>query len=348
MASGYAGETGEAHALLGSIDHLIKTTRSTSPTSDANEPTLGAFSRSALNDSMGDDSIVSRRAELDNAVERGDWQAVKRLTTQMLDTTSPSPVRRDRYKILTEADRLSDTLMMVNTESPAKSTPMGSPFRATPSSFEWSQSPVDREKTEKIHRLINAGDWKGVHVLSCLFEMEANKTLPQTIASISADSAEGAAAFAQGWLGGAGGALPDMQDTLAAPPPPARPPPSPTTSTSTGASVDLREFERLVNAKDWRGLAAFGAEEGEDNDEEAVMCNLFDTPLVPPSETNELDQVELRQVGEPAQKVVKNEIVGRKVSLHGAQESIPYWQEFMDKNSPDEKDTKPSRKEEEK
>ena len=141
---------------------------------------------------MGDDSIVLRCTELDNAVERGDWQAVKRLTTQMLDMTSPSPVRRDQYKILIEADRLTDMLRMVNTESPTKSMPMGSPFR--------SQSPVDREKTEQIHRLINVGDWKGVHVLLCLFDMEANGTLPQTFASMSADSAEGAAAFTQGWL----------------------------------------------------------------------------------------------------------------------------------------------------
>ena len=105
-----------------------------------------------------------------------------------------------------------------------------------------------------------------------------------------------------------------------------------------------------MNAKDWRKLAAFaGAKEGEDNNKEVItMCTLFDTPLLPPRETNEPGQVELRQVREPAQKVVKNKIIGQKASLHGAKELIPYWQEFVDKTSSDEMDTKPSGKEEEK
>lgn len=52
-------------------------------------------------------------------------------------------------------------------------------------------------------------------------------------------------------------------------------PPSPSTSTSTNNSSQLREFERLVNAKDWRGLASFaGAEESlDDKDDDGKIAS---------------------------------------------------------------------------
>jgi hypothetical protein len=190
-----------------------------------------------------------------------------------------------------------DRMLLLTTSSPAKS-----PFRATPSSSEWSQPPIDREKMDAIRTLVNAGDWKSVHVLSGIFEMEKNGTLPPTSASM---------------YGPMGTPL-DRKEQV-----PGRPPPSPATSSSTGASVDLREFQRLVNEKDWKGLASFaGAEQEEDFDSEELLArNLFcaDTE----KESNELDQVELRKTGGPQPKIENAE---SEESLQGAEVLIIFWE----------------------
>ena len=215
-------------------------------------------------------STPSRRAELDNAVERGDWESVERLATELLNTNPAAP-RDDSLKILTEDDKLTDTLMD-RMALPITSSFGMSPFQTTRSSSEWLQSPVDREKMDAIRKLVNAEDWKSVHLLSGMFQLEGNGTLPLTFASMSADSTE-SPAFAQRWQ------RHEPMDTWldTEEQGSGRPPPSPATSSSTVASVDLREFQRLVNEKDWKGLASFaGAEQEEDFDNEELLArNLF-------------------------------------------------------------------------
>jgi hypothetical protein len=118
---------------------------------------------------------------------------------------------------------------------------------------------------------------------------------------------------------------------------PSRPPPSPATSSSTGASVDLREFQRLVNEKDWKGLASFaGAEQEQDFDnEELLALDLFGAD--PEKESNELDQVELRKTAGPQPEI---EYTESEESLHGAEELIPFWEQVIKQHSPSKSKTK--------
>lgn len=318
---------------------------------DTNDSTLGATSLSSLKKKTkrpGSSLIASQRADIDEAVARGDWDAVERLTTQLLNT-KPSPVVKDM---------MADTLMS-RTPSSMNASPAKSPFRDTPSSSEWSQSsPMEREvRAEKLRKLIAAKDWKGVHVLSGIYEMEANGILPPTFASMSGDSAEHEHAdFALGWLSGGHNNNTPPQSVEGSPKRGPRPPPSPSTSTSTNNSKELREFERLVNAQDWKGLAYFaGAEEDldQDSDGEALVSrNLFDIGPLPPkkqtqalsdSGTMELDDVHLRETDGPQQRVAKGDDSDVE-SIHGTEKLIPYWQDLVDKNSPLYKSNKESSK----
>lgn len=308
--------------------------------SENDESTLGAISLSSLKQSAkrpGISSIASQRAEIDKAVASGDWDEVERLTTQLLNT-KPSPVVQGM---------MTDTLID-RSPSSMRNSPAKSPFRDTPSSSEWSQSPMDKEvRTEKLRKLIAAKDWKGVHVLSGIYEMESKGTLPPTFASMSGDSAE-RSDFALGWLrGGNNNSTPpgSVQGGERRHAPPA----SPSTSTSTNSS-ELREFERLVNAQDWKGLAYFaGAEEdldNEDSDGELLPRNLFQNDsLAPPmqqeqqqssssSGANDLDHVNLRETDGPQQQVLKSDEDSDVESIHGTENLIPHWQELVDKNLP--------------
>jgi hypothetical protein len=279
-------------------------------------------------------STPSRRADLDNAVERGDWESVERLTTELLNS-NPTSQRDGSVKILTAEDKVTDTLLMDSAAlSPIVASPSKSPVRVTPSSSEWSQSPIDREKTDAIRKLINAQDWQSVHVLSGIFEMEKNGTLPPTFASMSADSAE-SPAFAQGWLrSGPTGTPPDVEHHVG----PGRPPPSPATSSSTEASVDLKEFQRLVNEKDWKGLASFaGAEQEGDYDTEGLFArNLFGG-----DSEKESIEVEHRQTEGPRPKIEKKE--SDRESIHGAELLIPFWEQIIAQHSPDASKTEASK-----
>lgn len=244
---------------------------------------------------------------------------------------------------------MSDTLMERTPMSSKSSGGVKSPFRDTPSSSEWSGSPMDKEvRSEKIRKLISAKDWKGVNVLSGIYDMEAKGTLPPTFASLSNDSGDNPA-FAQGWLlGGTSNASTPQDSSSESGSPRRRPPPSPSTSTSTNNSTELREFERLVNAKDWKGLAAFAGAEEEFDDEDGTLLprNLFNidplAPAKPPAENvkEEEDQVELRETKGP-QKYEKEE--SDTESIHGAPLLIPYWQKKVDKySSPDRPNDKKS------
>lgn len=276
----------------------------------------------------GESPIASQRKEIDAAVSRGDWNEVERLTTQLLNT-KPSPVPKDA---------MSDTLM----ETPLPSKSSKSPFRDTPSSSDWSGSPMDKElRSEKLRKLISAKDWKGVHVLSGIYEMEAKGTLPPTFASMSNDSADNPA-FAQGWLlGGNSNAStpPDSVDGSGH-----RPPASPSTSTSTNNSSELREFERLVNAKDWRGLASFAGAEQEIDDDDSddgllLPRNIFKIDPIAPQksppagDSGEKEHVEHQETEGPLKRKQSGD--SDVESLHGAPVLIPYWQKKVDKNSPD-------------
>lgn len=115
------------------------------------EPTLGAASLSALKSTKtpkrpGESPISSKRKEIDRAVEHGDWDAVESLTSDLLNTKQAALPK----------DAMYDTLM-----NPSKSSPPAkSPFRDTPSSSEWSGSPMeDKNRREKIRALIDAGDF---------------------------------------------------------------------------------------------------------------------------------------------------------------------------------------------
>lgn len=307
---------------------------------DAEDSTLGASSLSSLKKKSS--SIASQRAEIDEAVARGDWDEVERLTTQLLNT-KPSPV--------VVKEMMADTLLMNRTPSSMNTSPVKSPFRDTPSSSEWSQSsPMEKEvRTEKLRKLIAAKDWKGVHVLSGIYEMENKGTLPPTFSSMSGDSAEQHAEFAMGWLSG-GNDNHTPPQSVEGTPKRGRSPPSPSTSTSTNNSNEIREFERLVNAQDWKGLAYFaGAEEDldQDSDGEALIPqNLFDIdPLAPKNESQafssdagtakELSEVHLREKDGTQQKVAKRDADDSDVeSIHGTEKLIPHWQELVDKNMP--------------
>jgi hypothetical protein len=290
-------------------------------------------------------SIASQRAEIDEAVKRGDWEAVETLTTQFLNTKPPAQRK----------DAMTDTLMH-ETPSPSNKSPSArSPFRDTPTSSEWSLSPVDKEeRSRKLRKLIEAQDWKGVNVLSGIYEMEAKGALPPSFASLSNDSADNTFDFASGWLfGGNSNTPPDSVEGS-----PRRPPPSPSTSTSTNNSNEIREFERLVNAKDWKGLAAFaGAEDDiEHDDSQLLPRHLFDIDsLIPEKQTSKqsdseeggLEHVELRETGGPKFRDFKNEDSDAE-SIHGAQKLIPHWEHKIEDNSPDKsskrKDTRDQKK----
>lgn len=311
---------------------VSKLSKSILPSNADEDPVPGATNLSTIKSGAKrtrEVSTPSRRAEVDNAVERGDWESVERLTTELLHT-NPAPPRDGSLKILTEDDKLADTLMD-RMPSPITSSTSKSPFRTTPLSSEWPQSPIDREKMDAIRKLVNAGDWKSVNVLSGIFELEKNGTLPPTFASMSADSME-SPAFAQRWQRhGPRATSPDMEEQG-----PGRPPPSPATSSSTGASLDLREFQRLVNEKDWKGLASFaGAEQEEDFDNEELLArNLFGADSEKGS--NELDQVELQKTTGPQPKLENTE---RKETLHSAALLIPFWEEVIAQHSPDKPKT---------
>ena len=305
------------------------------------ESTLGAIGMSVLKKNSkrtGDRPVVSYRVDIDKAVAKGDWEAVERLTTEMLNTKPSSP-KDYVYDSLLEENKMTNYLIN-QTPSPSKSSPATSPFRATPTSSEWSQSPsIEEGKVRKIRKLIDAKDWKGVHVLSGIYEMEDKGTLPPNFASMSNDSAE-SPEFATGWLQGESSSTPSPEGVARLPPP------SPSTSTSTGASVDLREFERLVNAKDWKGLAHFAGAEDEldfDDDGELLPRNLFLLdPLSTSSASNEqadvnedqIQNVDLRATDGPRLQIFKRGDSDPE-SIHGTEELIPYWQELVDKNSPD-------------
>lgn len=292
-------------------------------------PILGAASLSSLENSAKrsrEVSTPSRRVELDSAVERGDWESVERLSAELLNS-NPASHRDDSVKILSDDDRITDTLLMDSTAlSPNVSSSFKSPFRVTPSSSEWSKSPIDKDKTDAIRKLINAQDWQGVQVLSGIFEMEKMGTLPPTFAAMSADSTE-STALAQRWLRpGPTGTPPDVEHRVA----PARPPPSPATSSSTESSVDLKEFQRFVNENDWQGLASFaGAErEGDFDDEVLFARNLFGG-----DSEKEAFEVELRHTEGPTPKIENSE--SDQESIHGTQLLIPFWEQVISQHSPD-------------
>lgn len=343
------GDWGAVEEISANLDvsgtrGVLSSSRARGKTLEDGKSILGAASLASMKKSPkrpGVSPIASIRAEIDEAVSNGNWDEVERLTTQLLNT-KPSPMVQDM---------MTDTLLSQSPSS-ARTSPAKSPFRDTPSSSEWSQSPVDKEvRTEKLRKLIAAKDWKGVHVLSGIYEMEAKGTLPPTFASMSGDSAENAD-FALGWLRGA-------KNNNSTPPESVEgterrsqrhQPPSPSTSTSTNNSTELREFERLVNAQDWKGLAHFaGAEDDLDHDlddGELLPRNLFAIdPLAPrkqpiseASGANEFDNVDLRETQGQQPKVLKDDDDSDVESIHGTERLIPHWQELVDKNS----DSKPS------
>lgn len=320
----------------------VSSSARTSSNSNETDAILGATALSAMKKSPKRPGvgIASQRAKIDEAVKRGDWDTVEALTTDFLNTKPPALPR----------DVMADTLMS-HTPSPSIKS---SPFRDTPSSSEWSLSPVDKEvKSRKLRRLIEAKDWKGVNVLSGIYELEATGALPPNFASLSSDSAENPSDFASAWLyGGSTNTPPGSVEGMPHRISPGRPPPSPSTSTSTNNSNEIREFERLVNAKDWKGLASFaGAEDDieceddvEHDDSQLLPRNLFDIESLIPGEEfsyvsdskeEGLDHVELRETEGPKFRDFSKNEDSDTESIHGAQKLIPHWEHKIEKHSPD-------------
>jgi hypothetical protein len=294
-----ATPSGGGSRIFGSFrdDSEIMKSRFSSPSTDSEDNALGLVSRSTMlakarSKTATDESVVSLRTELDLAVDRGDWSRVEEISAQILANSSSSTSSGGRHFEVSGADAVSPSTptrarlgSRQRAKSHASSITSSSPRRDGTGSYASTPSGLstpDREKIAKVGQLVNSGDWKGVNVLAGLYEMESNGSLPPSSPQAhSFDLEDATSPYVQTWLG-------------VSPPPDhwAQPTPdspriqradSPAPSSSTASAIEaqtLEEFERLVNAKDWVGLAAFARADEEDaEDEHATERKLFaDSP----------------------------------------------------------------------
>ena len=173
---------------------------------------LGAMSRSAaaISPSLSDTdtSIHSLRAQLDLAVDQGDWALVEQLANQIL---ALSPIKRapnhhsdsSKYMILSE-------VQVTGTVSPIADRGEIVRLPRSPSSYQGSlssHSTVDQNKVFKIGKMVNMRNWRGVSALAGVYDLEESYLVssPQQnsraiASSISEGSDPAVRGFANDWI----------------------------------------------------------------------------------------------------------------------------------------------------
>ena len=240
---------------------------------------LGAMSRSAvaISPSLSDAnaSIHSMRAQLDLAVERGNWALVEKLANQII---ALSPIKRvpnrsdsSKYMIVSEV-QVKETVSPVTDRSEAVRV-----LRSPSSDQESSSShppTVDQNKVFKMGNMVNMRNWRGVSALAGVYDLEESylPSSPQQnsraiASSLSEGSDPAVRGFASDWIAmgnydnvgnqnKAGVVSGEEQFSISAMMALQARSVSPDHSFSSMSNENhtFNEFERLVGEGDWRGV----------------------------------------------------------------------------------------------
>jgi len=135
----------------------------------------------SVNKTTSVQSKDSLRDELDRAIETGDWTAVERQTSQMLDQMLDTSHEEASH---VNTDTFSSTLSDRDTSSNEE----WSSAEGGDSDISFSSSTVDDENIEILEGLIKNDDWQGIVTANPIYNQNEDSTTASSVVDFSTTS----------------------------------------------------------------------------------------------------------------------------------------------------------------